>query len=94
MARNKGISEFSVNFEPTGQSIFDARLTVATKNDLYTAYNDNNNYYPKMVVMVEDENMQYVLVDTEERDNEAGWKSMRYLMDIPEEMNISWTTYE
>lgn len=94
MARNKGINEFSVNFEPTGQSIFDARLTVATKNDLYTAYDENKNYYPKMVVMVEDEDMQYVLTDVENYDNETGWTSMSDLIGTGGSGSLSWTKYE
>lgn len=59
--RKKGNFKFPINFEPTGQSILDARLTVSTKNDLITGYTDGN-YYPKMVVTVEDEQALYMLI--------------------------------
>ncbi len=75
MARNKGIAQFAVNFEPTGQSPFDARLLVPTKADLYTAY-PNNNYYPNMIVTVQDENAQYMLVDVTKRTTAEGWLKM------------------
>lgn len=58
--RTIGDFNFAINFEPTSQKILDSRLKVATKTDLTTAY-PNNNYYPKMVVTVEDENALYML---------------------------------
>lgn len=59
--RVNGNFNFPINFEPTGQMILDARLTVPTRADLTTAYTEKNNYYPKMVVTVEDENALYML---------------------------------
>lgn len=72
--RKKGNFIFPVNFEPTGQSILDARLKVPTKEDLTTGYQDGN-YYPKMVVTVEDEDAQYILSkeDPTQIDN---WKKL------------------
>lgn len=58
--RTIGDFNFAINFEPTSQKILDSRLKVATKTDLTTAY-PNKNYYPKMVVTVEDENALYML---------------------------------
>lgn len=59
--RVNGNFNFPINFEPTGQMILDARLTVPTRSDLTTAYTEKKNYYPKMVVTVEDENALYML---------------------------------
>lgn len=74
MARSKGTAIFAVNFEPTGQTPLDARLQVDSKEDLYTAYDGDNNYYPDMVVTVKNEHSQYMLIDIEKRSEEAGWK--------------------
>lgn len=76
MARSKGIAEFAVNFEPTGQSPLDAREQVETLADLYTAFNDGNNYYDKMIVTVKDEEKQYMLVDISHRNDSTGWKKV------------------
>lgn len=62
--RTIGDFNFAINFEPTSQKILDSRLKVATKTDLTTAY-PNKNYYPKMVVTVEDENALYMLTGTD-----------------------------
>lgn len=63
--RVNGNFNFPINFEPTGQMILDARLTVPTRGDLVTAYTEKNNYYPKMVVTVEDENALYMLTGSD-----------------------------
>lgn len=63
--RVNGNFNFPINFEPTGQMILDARLTVPTRADLTTAYTEKNNYYPKMVVTVEDENALYMLTGSD-----------------------------
>lgn len=76
MARNKGIAEFAVNFEPTGQTPLDAREQVETLTDLYTAFDDANNYYDKMIVTVKDEQKQYMLIDVEHRHEASGWKEI------------------
>lgn len=74
MARSKGIANFAVNFEPTGQSPLDARTQVDTIADLYTAFDDANNYYPNMIVTVKDEESQYMLINVEQKGTAAGWK--------------------
>lgn len=63
--RVNGNFNFPINFEPTGQMILDARLTVPTRGDLVTAYTEKKNYYPKMVVTVEDENALYMLTGSD-----------------------------
>lgn len=63
--RVNGNFNFPINFEPTGQMILDARLTVPTRADLTTAYTEKKNYYPKMVVTVEDENALYMLTGSD-----------------------------
>lgn len=63
--RVNGNFNFPINFEPTGQMILDARLTVPTRSDLTTAYTEKKNYYPKMVVTVEDENALYMLTGSD-----------------------------
>lgn len=63
--RVNGNFNFPINFEPTGQMILDARLTVPTRSDLTTAYTEKNNYYPKMVVTVENENALYMLTGSD-----------------------------
>lgn len=65
--RTIGDFNFAINFEPTSQKILDSRLKVSTKDDLTTAY-PNNNYYPKMVVTVEDENALYMLTGDDPTD--------------------------
>lgn len=74
MARAKGTAIFAVNFEPTGQSALDARLYVDSLADLYTAYDDANNFYPYMVVTVGDEEAQYMLINPTNKGTAAGWK--------------------
>lgn len=80
MGRIKGVSTFSVNFEPTGQAPFDARLLVDTKSDLYSSYPDNN-FYEKMIVTVADENAQYILIDVNKRNTEQGWKRIDFELE-------------
>lgn len=63
--RVNGNFNFPINFEPTGQMILDARLTVPTRSDLTTAYTEKKNHYPKMVVTVEDENALYMLTGSD-----------------------------
>ena len=70
--RVNGNFNFPINFEPTGQMILDARLTVPTRADLTTAYTEKNNYYPKMVVTVEDENALYMLTGSDPAQS-ANW---------------------
>lgn len=70
--RVNGNFNFPINFEPTGQMILDARLTVPTRSDLTTAYTEKNNYYPKMVVTVEDENALYMLTGSDPAQS-ANW---------------------
>lgn len=72
--RTIGDFNFAINFEPTSQKILDSRLKVSTKNDLITAY-PNNNYYPKMVVTVEDENALYMLIG-DDPANIDNWKKL------------------
>lgn len=91
MARSKGIAEFAVNFEPTGQSPLDAREQVDTIADLYTAFNDGNNYYDKMIVTVKDEEKQYMLVDVSHRNDSSGWKKVNPSL---EELGIDVSTDE
>lgn len=74
MARAKGTAIFAVNFEPTGQSALDARLVVDSLADLYTAYDDANNFYPYMVVTVGDEQAQYMLINPTSKGTADGWK--------------------
>lgn len=76
MARNKGVAEFAVNFEPTGQSPLDAREQVDTLADLYTAFDSANNYYDKMIVTVKDQQKQYMLINIEKRNSAEGWKDL------------------
>lgn len=73
MARNTGNIQLGLNIEPTGQSILDARLWVATLEELYSAY-PTNNYYPDMVVTVGDQKAQYMLVDPAKVTEADGWK--------------------
>lgn len=70
--RVNGNFNFPINFEPTGQMILDARLTVPTRSDLTTAYTEKKNYYPKMVVTVEDENALYMLTGSDPSKS-ASW---------------------
>lgn len=70
--RVNGNFNFPINFEPTGQMILDARLTVPTRSDLTTAYTEKKNYYPKMVVTVEDENALYMLTGSDPSQS-ASW---------------------
>lgn len=73
MARTQGNIQLSLNIEPTGQSILDARLWVATLEELYSAY-PTKNYYQDMVVTVGDQKSQYMLIDVENVTNASGWK--------------------
>lgn len=73
MARVNGNIQLGLNIEPTGQSILDARLWVATLEELYSAY-PTNNYYQDMVVTVGDQKAQYMLIDTTKVTEAAGWK--------------------
>lgn len=73
MARTQGNIQLGLNIEPTGQSILDARLWVATLEELYSAY-PTKNYYQDMVVTVGDQKSQYMLVDVENVTNASGWK--------------------
>lgn len=75
MGRNKGVTNFSVNFEPTGRVPLDARLLVDTKTDLYSTYPEYN-FYEKMIVTVADENAQYMLIDANKITTEEGWKKL------------------
>ena len=74
----KGATTFASTFDITAAGILDSRLTVSTKSDLTKGGGDDwarNNYYPKMVVTVENENSLYMLVG----DNpklEASWKKI------------------
>lgn len=70
--RVNGNFNFPINFEPTGQMILDARLTVPTRSDLTTAYTEKKNYYPKMVVTVENENALYMLTGSDPSQS-ASW---------------------
>ena len=73
MARTQGNIQLGLNIEPTGQSILDARLWVATLEELYSAY-PTKNYYQDMVVTVGDQKSQYMLIDVENVTNASGWK--------------------
>ena len=73
MARTQGSIQLGLNIEPTGQSILDARLWVATLEELYSAY-PTKNYYQDMVVTVGDQKSQYMLIDVENVTNASGWK--------------------
>lgn len=73
MARTQGNIQLGLNIEPTSQSILDARLWVATLEELYSAY-PTKNYYQDMVVTVGDQKSQYMLIDVENVTNASGWK--------------------
>lgn len=73
MARTQGNIQLGLNIESTGQSILDARLWVATLEELYSAY-PTKNYYQDMVVTVGDQKSQYMLIDVENVTNASGWK--------------------
>lgn len=73
MARTQGNIQLGLNIEPTGQSILDARLWVATLEELYSAY-PTKNYYQDMVVTVGDQKSQYMLIDVKNVTNASGWK--------------------
>lgn len=73
MARTQGNIQLGLNIEPTGQYILDARLWVATLEELYSAY-PTKNYYQDMVVTVGDQKSQYMLIDVENVTNASGWK--------------------
>jgi hypothetical protein len=73
VARTQGNIQLGLNIEPTGQSILDARLWVATLEELYSAY-PTKNYYQDMVVTVGDQKSQYMLIDVENVTNASGWK--------------------
>lgn len=73
MTRVNGNINLGLNIEPTGQSILDARLWVATLEELYSAY-PKNNFYQDMVVTVGDQKAQYMLIDTTKVTEAAGWK--------------------
>lgn len=87
MGRNKGVANFSVNFEPTGQAPLDARLLVDTKADLFSSYPDNN-FFEKMIVTVADEDAQYMLVDVTKISSEEGWKKLDDTTELENKVTI------
>ena len=74
----KGATTFASTFDITAAGILDSRLTVPSKSDLTQGGGDGwarNNYYPKMVVTVEDENSLYMLVGSDPKVAE-NWKKI------------------
>jgi hypothetical protein len=80
MARNKGLASFSANFEAQIAAPIDARMTVATKNELYQAStwqaNDGLIYtYKGMVVSVNNDTINngvYILI-ADDYTSSANW---------------------
>lgn len=89
MARSKGVAEFAVNFEPTGQSPLDARLVVDTVADLtaedtYSA----KNYYNGMPVVVLEGPALYVLTDMDNITSSSSWTQLDASATVVENIGI------
>lgn len=88
MARDKGIANFAVNFEPGGQAPLDARLLVPTVADLTNAATySTKNYYKGMTVTVQADGSQWTLMDPENYTNIASWKQN-------DPAGLSWNTVD
>ena len=76
MARNKGVAQFSVNFEPGGQSPLDARTLVATISDLTAAESYGKNIYNGLLVSVEEDNSLWMLTNMSNPTSSESWKKL------------------
>lgn len=76
MARNKGVAQFAVNFEPGGQTPLDARTLVATKADLTAAESFGANIYNGLLVSVEEDSTLWMLKDMSKTTDIANWKQI------------------
>lgn len=76
MARNKGVAQFSVNFEPGGQSPLDARTLVALKSDLTAANSYGANIYNGLLVSVQEDNSLWMLTNMSNPTDPSSWKQL------------------
>lgn len=76
MARNKGVAQFSVNFEPGGQSPLDARTLVALKSDLTAAKSYGANIYNGLLVSVQEDNSLWMLTNMSNPTDLSSWKQL------------------
>ena len=83
MARNKGVAQFSVNFEPGGQSPLDARTLVATVSDLTAAKSYGKNIYNGLLVSVQEDNSLWMLTNMSNPTDVGSWKQLN--SDISDE---------
>ena len=83
MARNKGVAQFSVNFEPGGQSPLDARTLVAKKSDLTAGESYGANIYNGLLVSVQEDNSLWMLTNMSNPTDLSSWKHLN--SDISDE---------
>ena len=76
MARNKGVAQFSVNFEPGGQSPLDARTLVAKKTDLIAPESYGANIYNGLLVSVQEDNSLWMLTNMSNPTSSDSWKQL------------------